>query len=75
MAMAQQGPLISIAESDTFALAQKAVSDGPIKEDVLDHLTSLHPQVPSSMKHRYLLACFRASIAIPVQKSQLRTNT
>ena len=43
------------AEADTIALAKKAVRAGVIKQDVLDHLTSLQPQVPSSMKHRYLL--------------------
>ena len=41
---------------DTIALTQEAVSDGLLSQDVLDHLISLHPQVPSSMKHRYLFS-------------------
>ena len=40
---------------DTLGLAEEAVRAGLISQDVLDHLTSLHPQVPNSMKHRYLL--------------------
>ena len=43
------------SEPDILALAKKAVRAGLINQDVLDHLTSLHPQVPSSMKHRYFL--------------------
>ena len=39
------------SESDALALAQEAVNDRLISRDVLDHLTFLHPQVPSSMKH------------------------
>ena len=42
-------------ESDTLALAKEAVKVGLIKQEVLDHLASLHPEVPNSMKHRYLL--------------------
>ena len=43
------------SELDILALAKEAVRAGLINQDVLDHLTSLHPQVPSSIKHRYFL--------------------
>ena len=43
------------SEPDILALAEKAVKSGLINKDVLDHLTSLHPQVPSSMKQGYFL--------------------
>ena len=43
------------SEPDILALAKEAVRAGLINQDVLDHLTSLPPQVPSSMKHRYFL--------------------
>ena len=43
------------AEVDTIALAREVVRAGLIKQDVLDDLTSLSPQVPSSMKQRYFL--------------------
>ena len=43
------------SEPDILALAKEAVRAGLINQDVLDHLTSLHPQVPSSMKNRYFL--------------------
>ena len=43
------------SEPDILALAKEAVRAGLINQDVLDHLTSLHPQVPSSIKHRYFL--------------------
>ena len=42
------------ADSDIIAIAQEAVGAGIINQDVLDHLTSLHSEVPNSMKHRYL---------------------
>ncbi len=42
-------------ELDTLALAQEAVRDGVMQQNVLDCHTSLPPQVPNSMKHRYLL--------------------
>ena len=48
------------AESETVALAVQAVREGLIKKDLLDHLTSLHTQVPTSMRHRYLLLHIRA---------------
>ena len=50
------------SESDTLALAQKAVRDELIDQYVLEHLTSLHLQVPSTMKHKYLLACLDAAL-------------
>ena len=43
------------SEPDILTLAKEAVRAGLINQDVLDHLTSLDPQVPSSMKHRYFL--------------------
>ena len=43
------------SEPDILALAKEAVRAGLINQDVLDHLTSLDPQVPSSIKHRYFL--------------------
>lgn len=46
----------SCDEVDTLALAQEAARSGLIKPSVLSHLTSLHPQVPNPVKHRYLLA-------------------
>lgn len=42
-------------ELDPVELAQEAVKAGIIDRDVLDQLTSLHPQVPDSMKRRYFL--------------------
>ena len=45
----------SIENPDPLDLARKAVKAGLIHQDVLDHLTSLDPKVPSSLKHRYLL--------------------
>ena len=53
--VSQEEPTPYSAGADTIALAREAVRAGLIKQDVLDHLTSLHPQVPSSMKYRYLL--------------------
>lgn len=44
------------SEQDAVALAQAAVRAGLIGHEVLNHLASLHPQVPNSMKHRYLVA-------------------
>ena len=49
-----QQEVFKSCEADTVALAEEAVQAGLIKHDVLDHLTALHPQVPNSMKHRYL---------------------
>ena len=40
---------------DISELAREAVRAGLIGLHVLEHLTSLNPQVPTSMKHRYLL--------------------
>lgn len=42
-------------ELDPFILAQGALRAGLISQDALDHLTSLQPEVPKSMKLRYLL--------------------
>ena len=42
-------------ELDPFTLAQEAFRAGLIGQNVLDHLTSLQPQVPNSKKLRYLL--------------------
>ena len=39
---------------DILSLAKKAVRKGFIRDYILDHLTSLHPQVPVSMALRYL---------------------
>ena len=50
------------AEVDTIALAKEAVRAGLIKQDVLDHLTSLQPQVPSSLKYRYFLMQLREAV-------------
>ena len=43
------------SESDTLELAREAVKAELIDKYVLDHLTSLCPEVPNLMKHRYLL--------------------
>ena len=50
------------AEIDIIELAREAVRAGLIKQDVLDHLTSLQPQVPSSLKHRYFLMQLREEV-------------
>ena len=51
--------MASFSASDTLALAGEAVREGIISKRVLDQLISLHPQVPNSMKHRYLLQQIR----------------
>ena len=58
------------AEVDTIALAREAVRAGLIKQDVLNHLTSLHPQVPSSMKYRYLLMQLRETVGANINDEQ-----
>ena len=50
----QQGELTTHS-TDPLDLAREAVKAGLVHQDVLDHLTSLDPKVPSSLKHRYLL--------------------
>ena len=58
------------AEVDTIALAREAVKAGLIKQDVLDHLISLSPQVPSSMKYRYLLMQLRETVGANINDEQ-----
>ena len=60
----------SSPHSDTIALAREAVRAGLIKQDVLDHLTSLSPQVPSSMKYRYLLMQLRETVGANINDEQ-----
>ena len=42
-------------QPDVLVLAEEASRAGLIGQDVLNHLMSLHPQVPNSMKYRYFL--------------------
>ncbi len=42
------------ADKDATALAQELFRVGLIKKEILDHLTNFSPEVPNSMKHRYL---------------------
>ena len=59
--MAERGSYTT--ESDILGLAHEAVKDGLIRPEVLDRLASLRPpQVPISMKFRYLVACFRTEL-------------
>ena len=62
------------AEVDTIALAREAVRAGLIKQDVLDHLTSLKPQVPSSLKYRYLLMQLRETVGANIDDEQFFTR-
>lgn len=50
-------------ELDPLVLAKEAVISGLLKQDVLDHLTSFHPQVPNSMKQRYLLTQLYSAVS------------
>ena len=61
MANQEDSPPYS-AEVDTIALAREVVRAGLIKQDVLDHLTSLSLQVPSSLKQRYFLMHLRETV-------------
>lgn len=56
--MGQQESNLSPSKSSILALAQEAVKAKLIDRDVLEHLTSLHPQVPDSMKHLVLTGMF-----------------
>ena len=51
------------SEEDILNLAQDSVCDGLISEEVVNQLTSLHPQVPNSMRYKYLIACFNSELA------------
>ena len=42
-------------ELDSLALAKEAASAGLLEQAVVEHLASLHPDVPSAAKQRYLL--------------------
>jgi hypothetical protein len=53
--MATRDALASAADPDAVELAREVVSAGLVEREVLDHLNSLHPQVPNSMKLRYLV--------------------
>ena len=48
---------------DALGLAQDAVRAGLIGQGVLDHLNSLQPQVPNSIKLRYLLNQLRKRVS------------
>ena len=48
---------------DALGLAQDAVRAGLISQGVLDHLNSLQPQVPNSIKLRYLLNQLRKRVS------------
>ena len=78
MQMAQEESTISTAysaaEADTIALAREAVRAGLIKQDVLDHLTSLHPQVPSSMKYRHFLIQLKKSVEVNINDEHFFTK-
>lgn len=62
MASKQVHTVANTSELDTLSLAKEAKADGFIKQGVLDCLTSLHPQVPNSMKRRYLLQHFHTQL-------------
>ena len=49
-------------DPDALKLAQQTVRAGLVSQSVLDHLTSLQPQVPNSMKLRYLLNQLHESV-------------
>ena len=51
-----------LSEDEILSLAREAVRDGIFDQDVFDQLTSLHPQVPNSMKYRYLLSRVRTDL-------------
>lgn len=53
---------VTACGGDVVTLAQEAVKVGLVPPQVLDHLTSLHPQVPSSVKERYFLYHVRNTI-------------
>ena len=55
-------PLMTTSELEVLTLAQEAARDGLIDKEVLHQLSSLHPQVPISMKYRYLLACLNTKL-------------
>ena len=50
-------------DQDALKLARETVRARLIGQDVLDHLISLHPQVPNSMKLRYLMSQLHESIS------------
>ena len=52
--MAHQLKKAEYSREDLLSLAKQAVSAGIIGDYILEHLTSLHPQVPVSMALRYL---------------------
>ena len=43
------------SEMYVLELAKEALRSGLIKQEVMDHLTSLHPLVPNSMKFKYFV--------------------
>ena len=57
---AERGP--GTTEPEILVLAEEAMKDGLIQHNVIYQLKSLHPQVPNSMKYRYLLACFNTAL-------------
>lgn len=61
------------AESRVHTLAMEAVRDGLVRPSVLDHLTYLHPDVPHSVKVRYLLTAVLATLRKKYEDFELRS--
>ena len=56
---------------ETIALAMR---EGLITKDVLDHLTSLHVQVPTEMRLRYLLMCVYTTLKGKLEELEKRIS-
>ena len=61
-------------ETDTINLALEAMRDGLINKEVLDHVTSLHSQVPSSMRRRHLLMQVHANLQVKLKHFEVRVS-
>ncbi len=59
-------------ESAILELAVDAVKEGLIQHYVLDHLAFLHPQIPYSMKQRYLLTLVRTTLRKKLENFEMR---
>lgn len=53
---------LNTEQVNVLVLAKEALNVGLIHQRVVDNIASLHPQVPNSVKHRYLLMHVHESI-------------